>query len=105
LYEIVEDYHRRDILVLFVRLRDQNKQLFVRSGIVDLVGSMSFFRKITDAISFYELGGHPPALRPIIEGATSSPQSERVDDDEDSQSPSVGIPPMPFGSYSSYNIL
>jgi hypothetical protein len=51
LIEIVQDYHRRGIDVCFVKLREANKPIFLRSGMLgEVVGSDRFFRKISDAM-------------------------------------------------------
>jgi MFS superfamily sulfate permease-like transporter len=55
LTEIVEDYHRRSIEVCFVKLRDANKPMFLRSGLLgEILGSDHYFRKISDAMQFLQ---------------------------------------------------
>ena len=55
LLEIVEDYHERSIQVCFVKLRDANKPIFLRSGLLgEVVGSDHYFRKISDATRFLQ---------------------------------------------------
>ncbi|KAJ3305879.1 Solute carrier 26 [Blyttiomyces sp. JEL0837] len=50
LLEIVESYHSRNIIVCFVKLRENCRLWFERAGLYDLVGSEHFFNKISDAI-------------------------------------------------------
>jgi MFS superfamily sulfate permease-like transporter len=52
--EIVEAYHARDIKVYFVRLREKPLALFRKSGLLDLVGQVNLFRKVSDAIEAIE---------------------------------------------------
>ncbi|KAI8079030.1 sulfate transporter family-domain-containing protein [Gilbertella persicaria] len=54
LYEIVEAYHARHIKVYFVRLRENPLALFRKSGLLDVVGQMNLFRKVSDAIEVIE---------------------------------------------------
>jgi hypothetical protein len=44
LFEIIIAYHQRGVNVFFVKLRENQKKLFVRAGIVDKVGSDHFFK-------------------------------------------------------------
>ena len=50
MYEIVEEYQNRQVMVCFVKLRHSCSQMFERSGIYDLAGSHHFFPKINDAV-------------------------------------------------------
>ncbi|CAG8829602.1 12973_t:CDS:2, partial [Racocetra persica] len=43
LLEIVEAYHSRNVHVFFVKLRENQKRLFVLSGLWSLVGEDHFF--------------------------------------------------------------
>ncbi|KAI8639784.1 sulfate transporter family-domain-containing protein [Parasitella parasitica] len=54
LYEIVEAYHARDIRVYFVRLREKPMALFRKSGLLEVVGQVNLFRKVSDAIETIE---------------------------------------------------
>ncbi|KAI8994936.1 sulfate transporter family-domain-containing protein [Pilobolus umbonatus] len=54
LYEIVEAYHARGVKVFFVRLRDQPTNLFLKSGLLDVVGPGNIFMLLTDAIDVIE---------------------------------------------------
>ncbi|KAJ3112338.1 Solute carrier 26 [Phlyctochytrium bullatum] len=69
--EIVESYHRRNIIVCFVKLRDTCKPLFLRSGLWALVGMDHFFDKIRDALDYLRDTNriHPPPSPP---GAAAS---------------------------------
>ena len=52
LIDITKEYRARDIDVCFVKLRENNKQIFIRSGLLgEVIGSDQFFRKISDAIT------------------------------------------------------
>ncbi|KAH6599947.1 hypothetical protein BASA82_000735 [Batrachochytrium salamandrivorans] len=53
--EIVHEYHSRGITVCFVKLRQNCKESFMRSGIYHAVGPSHFFAKIRDAISYLEI--------------------------------------------------
>jgi MFS superfamily sulfate permease-like transporter len=51
--EIVVEYQHRGIDVCFVKLRNSNKELFLRSGLLgDILESEFFFRKIADAVEY-----------------------------------------------------
>ncbi|KAJ3305438.1 Solute carrier 26 [Kappamyces sp. JEL0829] len=50
LEEIVHDYHNRQVIVCFVKLRAECRLLFQRSGLIELVGSHRFYNKISDAV-------------------------------------------------------
>lgn len=53
LVEIVADYHARSIDVCFVKLREANKNLFLKSGLLgELVTGEKYFQKVHDAMSF-----------------------------------------------------
>ncbi|KAJ2963903.1 hypothetical protein NQZ79_g1077 [Umbelopsis isabellina] len=54
LFEIVESYHARGVEVYFVRLRDNALDLFIRSGLLDIVGRDHTFKRVSDAISAIE---------------------------------------------------
>lgn len=54
LFEIVESYHARRVEVYFVRLRDNALDLFIRSGLLDIVGRDHTFKRVSDAISAIE---------------------------------------------------
>lgn len=77
LNEIVESYHHRGIEVCFVKLRDANKAIFLRSGLLgDVVGSDCFFRKIGDAMVYLRhlgIGADAP-IQVHIESAPDSQQ-------------------------------
>ncbi|CAG8770762.1 16261_t:CDS:2 [Gigaspora margarita] len=55
LLEIVEAYHNRDVTVYFVKIRDNQKLLFVRSGLWDKVGEEHFFGQISDALEYINM--------------------------------------------------
>jgi len=42
--EIIEAYHHRKVNVFFVKLRENQKKLFARAGIIDKVGGDHFFK-------------------------------------------------------------
>ncbi|KAJ1554428.1 Solute carrier 26, partial [Nowakowskiella sp. JEL0078] len=52
LLEIVEEYHHRNILVCFVKVRENCRTQFDRSGLFELVGEQNFFSKINTAVDF-----------------------------------------------------
>lgn len=53
LIEAVQEYQKREIKVLFVKMREGNKLMFLRSGLLgEVLGSDHFLRKISDAIQF-----------------------------------------------------
>lgn len=54
LYEIVESYHARNVMVYFVRLRERPMAMFEKSGLLDLVGQDHFFQKVSHAIEVVE---------------------------------------------------
>lgn len=54
LLEIVEDYKSRGVIVCFVKLRENCKDLFDRAGIYTIVGHQHFFRKIRDAVEYLQ---------------------------------------------------
>ncbi|KAI7881995.1 hypothetical protein K492DRAFT_128177 [Lichtheimia hyalospora FSU 10163] len=54
LYEIVESYHARNVMVYFVRLRERPMAMFEKSGLFDLVGQDHFFQKVSHAIEVIE---------------------------------------------------
>lgn len=54
LYEIVEAYHARNVKVYFVRLRGQPMTLFRKSGLLEVVGQINLFSKLSDAIESIE---------------------------------------------------
>lgn len=54
LYEIVESYHARNVMVYFVRLRERPMAMFEKSGLLDLVGQDHFFQKVSHAIEVIE---------------------------------------------------
>jgi len=60
------EYKEREIIVCFVKLRDTLKNLFLKSGITDIVGKEMFFAKISKAIQWLD--------RPLEDG-TSLPGS------------------------------
>lgn len=49
--EIVEEYKSRNVVVCFVKLRSTCKELFKRSGLVEIVGSENFHGKILEAVN------------------------------------------------------
>ncbi|KAJ3250693.1 Solute carrier 26 [Boothiomyces macroporosus] len=51
LLEIVEEYHKRNILVCFVKLREHCRDAFTRSGIVKIITPHNFYNKIQDAVN------------------------------------------------------
>ncbi|ORX93293.1 hypothetical protein K493DRAFT_330179 [Basidiobolus meristosporus CBS 931.73] len=55
LLEIVDDYHRRGVIIYFVKLRENCKETFTRSGLIDHIGPHRFFRKINEAMEHIEL--------------------------------------------------
>ncbi|CAG8590868.1 10993_t:CDS:2 [Funneliformis mosseae] len=57
LLEIVESYQQRRVKVYFVKLRENQKKLFVRAGIMDRVGHDHFFKRIPDALYYINRGG------------------------------------------------
>ncbi|CAG8540261.1 15966_t:CDS:2 [Gigaspora rosea] len=52
LLEIVEAYHNRNVTVFFVKIRENQKKLFVRSGLWNKVGEEHFFGQISDALEY-----------------------------------------------------
>ena len=54
LVDMITDYRRRGIGVYFVKCRNSVKPIFLRSGLMMLVGSHCFFRKVGDALRFIE---------------------------------------------------
>jgi len=56
--EMLQDWKNRSIEVCFVKLRTQNKDLFAKAGIVDLIGPDKFFSKTEDAVNFILGGEH-----------------------------------------------
>ncbi|RIA97374.1 sulfate transporter family-domain-containing protein [Glomus cerebriforme] len=52
LLEIVVAYHQRGVNVFFVKLRENQKKLFKRAGIMNKVGSDRFFKRIPDALEY-----------------------------------------------------
>ena len=54
LYEVVEAYHARNVKVFFVRLREKPMALFRKSGLLNVVGQVNLFRKVSDAIETIE---------------------------------------------------
>ncbi|RHZ59684.1 hypothetical protein Glove_362g10 [Diversispora epigaea] len=57
LVEIVEAYNRRSVKVYFTKLRENQKKLFIRSGLWDKVGEEHFFRRIPDALEYINRRG------------------------------------------------
>jgi MFS superfamily sulfate permease-like transporter len=56
LLEIIEAYHNRGVNVFFVKLRENQKKLFERAGIIDKVGDDHFFKRIPDALEYIHRG-------------------------------------------------
>ncbi|KAF9202806.1 hypothetical protein BGZ49_007072 [Haplosporangium sp. Z 27] len=55
LLEIVEAYHARDIQVYFVKLRENSRELFIKSEILERSGGEAhLFRRTADAMDFIE---------------------------------------------------
>ncbi|KAG9072813.1 hypothetical protein KI688_000591 [Linnemannia hyalina] len=55
LLEIVDAYHARDIKVYFVKLRENSRELFVKSGLLERAGGEShFFRRTAEAMDHIE---------------------------------------------------
>ncbi|KAG0005010.1 hypothetical protein BGZ65_012170 [Modicella reniformis] len=55
LREIVEAYHARNIKVYFVKLRENSRELFVKSELLDRAGGEShLFRRTADAMDYIE---------------------------------------------------
>ncbi|KAI9320801.1 sulfate transporter family-domain-containing protein [Dichotomocladium elegans] len=54
MYEIVEAYHARNVMVFFVRLRERPMMMFKKSGLYDLIGSEHLFQKVSQAIGAIE---------------------------------------------------
>lgn len=52
--EILQDYSTRNIMVCLVKLKDSTKELFWRSGAMDILGIDRVFSKTSDAVSFIE---------------------------------------------------
>ncbi|CAB4427041.1 unnamed protein product [Rhizophagus irregularis] len=52
LLEIIVAYHQRGVNVFFVKLRENQRKLFIRAGITDRVGSDHFFKRIPDALEY-----------------------------------------------------
>ncbi|KAL1925648.1 uncharacterized protein VTP21DRAFT_531 [Calcarisporiella thermophila] len=50
LNEIVEAYHTRGVEVFFVKLRENSRELFARSGLIDMIGEDHICRRISDAM-------------------------------------------------------
>jgi hypothetical protein len=73
LYEIVEEFHNRQVLVCFVKLRTQCKQSFLLSGLIDLVGHRHFYAKMNDAVTAIN----------AIRSLNTSPISERPPNDSE----------------------
>ncbi|CAG8661407.1 15592_t:CDS:2, partial [Dentiscutata heterogama] len=57
LVEIVEAYHSRNVHVFFVKLRENQKRLFVLSGLWNKVGEDHFFGQISDALDYINRKG------------------------------------------------
>ncbi|KAF8943437.1 hypothetical protein BGZ46_006512, partial [Entomortierella lignicola] len=52
---IVEAYHARDIQVYFVKLRENSRELFIKSEILERSGGEAhLFRRTADAMDFIE---------------------------------------------------
>ncbi|CAG8504310.1 1974_t:CDS:2 [Acaulospora morrowiae] len=61
LFEIVEAYQKRNVNVFFVKLRENQKKLFIRAGLWDIVGGEKhFFRRIPDALEHINRGRISP---------------------------------------------
>ncbi|KAG0048839.1 hypothetical protein BGZ83_006259 [Gryganskiella cystojenkinii] len=55
LLEIVDAYHARDIRVYFVKLRDNSRELFVKSDLLERAGGEGhFFRRTAEAMDYIE---------------------------------------------------
>lgn len=55
LLEIVDAYHARDIKVYFVKLRENSRELFVKSELLERAGGpQHFFRRTADAMLYIE---------------------------------------------------
>ncbi|KAG0010435.1 hypothetical protein BGZ81_002767 [Podila clonocystis] len=55
LLEIVQAYHARDIKVYFVKLRENSRELFIKSDLLERAGgNRHFFRRTADAMDYIE---------------------------------------------------
>lgn len=53
--EIVDAYHTRDIKVYFVKLRENSRELFVKSDLLERAGGEGhFFRRTAEAMDYIE---------------------------------------------------
>lgn len=80
LYEICHEYLDRQVLVCFVKLRNECRDLFERSGLVELVGRQHFHGKIQDAvadISSNRIAGHNHPVLVIDSSSSSAGPSSR----------------------------
>ncbi|KAG0251142.1 hypothetical protein DFQ27_008972 [Actinomortierella ambigua] len=60
LLEIVDAYHARNISVYFVKLRDDSRELFIKSGLMAKAGGSShFFRRVGEAMNSVEAQPNP----------------------------------------------
>ncbi|EPZ33207.1 sulfate transporter domain-containing protein [Rozella allomycis CSF55] len=54
LLDIIKDYKRRNIGIHFVKCRNTIKPIFLRAGIMTIVGTHCFFRKIAEALRYID---------------------------------------------------
>lgn len=54
LEEVIEEYHSRDIQVIFANVKGPVRDIFKRSGLVDLVGEDNFYLDINKAVADLE---------------------------------------------------
>ncbi|KAL7750148.1 hypothetical protein RI367_004320 [Sorochytrium milnesiophthora] len=72
LVEVVENYHRRHVVVSFVKLRPALRKQFDLAGITDVVGADAYFRRVNDAVDRLSHTGPPPAVVLTIDNAAPS---------------------------------
>jgi MFS superfamily sulfate permease-like transporter len=54
LLEVVDAYQKRNVNVYFCKVRDNARELFLRSGLLEKVGVMNVFKRVSDAMDYIE---------------------------------------------------
>lgn len=67
--ELVHEYLQRDVMVCIVKLRAELRQLFQRSGLVDMIGAPHFYSKIQDAVHAIQIASD---VEVVVERVTSA---------------------------------
>jgi hypothetical protein len=90
MFEIVEEYKKRDVKICFVKLRYQLKQLFKYAGLIDLIGESNFFQKINSAVASIREGTPISHHGAALEKLSKTSSFSQIDDNQEFVSFSPG---------------